>query len=135
MFIQIGVMLQAAQLIICHSKSKNFENFWTAIPRNKRNMFIAILLSFFITYFTSFILRLAKLNTSRDIFRALDLRCSFWRQQLTVPEVDSEQGQTRKMKLSEKNIFSCPLFQPFTIYTKKLHLRCSTLFWIRFWNH
>ena len=47
-----------------------------------------------------------------------DLRCSFWRQQLTVPELYSEQSQTSKMKFFEKNIFSRPLFQPFTIYTK-----------------
>ena len=37
------------------SKIENYEKFWTAIPGNKRNMFIAILLSFFITYFANFI--------------------------------------------------------------------------------
>ena len=42
-----------------------------------------------------------------------DLRCSFWRQQLTVPEAYSEPSRTSKMKLFEK-IF----FQPFTIYTQ-----------------
>ena len=48
-------MLQAAQLIICHPKSKIYKTFPTAIPMNKRNMFITILLSFFITYFANFI--------------------------------------------------------------------------------
>ena len=42
MFIKIEVMLQAAQLIICHPKLKIYENSRTDIPRNKRNMFIAI---------------------------------------------------------------------------------------------
>ena len=42
-----------------------------------------------------------------------DLRCSFWRQQLTVPEAYSEPSRTSKMKLFEKNFF-----QPFTIYTQ-----------------
>ena len=36
------------------SKIEVFENFRTAIPRNKRNMFIAIILSFFIAYFADF---------------------------------------------------------------------------------
>ena len=45
-----------AQLKLCSQKQETFnENFLTAIPRNKRNMFIAILLSFFITYFANFI--------------------------------------------------------------------------------
>ena len=48
-------MLQAARLMICHPKSKSYENVRTAIPGNKRNMFLAILLSFLKTYFTSFI--------------------------------------------------------------------------------
>ena len=39
-----------------------------------------------------------------------DLRCSFWRQQLTVPEAYSEPSRTSKMKLFEKNIFSRSLF-------------------------
>ena len=47
-----------------------------------------------------------------------DLRCSFWRQQLTVPEAYSERSWTSKMKLFEKIIFSRPQFQLFTIYTK-----------------
>ena len=42
-------MLQATQLLIYYPKSKIFEQ------RNKRNMFIAILLSFLITYFANFI--------------------------------------------------------------------------------
>ena len=55
-FIKIGAMLQAAQVIICHPKSKIYENIRTAaIPRNEQNMFIAILLSFCITYFANFI--------------------------------------------------------------------------------
>ena len=53
-------MLQAAELIICHPKLKIYESFWAAIPKNKRNMFIAILLSFFITYFANFIQELPK---------------------------------------------------------------------------
>ena len=53
MFLKIGVLLQAAQLIIFYPKSKIYENFRTAIPRNKRNMLISILLSFLIKYFTS----------------------------------------------------------------------------------
>ena len=40
-------MLQATHLIICHPKSKTFQ---TVIPRNKQNIIIAILLSFFMTY-------------------------------------------------------------------------------------
>ena len=47
-----------------------------------------------------------------------DLRCSFWQQQLTVPAAYSERSQTSKMKLFQKNIFSRPLFQPVTIYTR-----------------
>ena len=35
-----------------------------------------------------------------------------------VPEAYSERSQISKMKLFEKKIFSRPLFQPFTIYTK-----------------
>ena len=54
-FIKGGVMLPAAKLIICHPKSKIYEHFRRAIPRNKRNVFLAILLSVFITCFTSFI--------------------------------------------------------------------------------
>ena len=49
-FIKIGFMLQAT-----HPKSKIYENFRTAIPRNKQNMFIAILLSFFVIHFANFI--------------------------------------------------------------------------------
>ena len=48
-------MLQAAQLIICHLKSKIYENFRKAIPGKKQNMFIAILLSFIITFFANLI--------------------------------------------------------------------------------
>ena len=57
-----------------------------------------------------------------------DLRCSFWRQQLTVPEAYSERSRTSKMKLFEKKIFSRPLFQPFNIYTKSsiLDVRLSS---------
>ena len=64
-------MLQATtHLIICHSKSKIFENFQTATPRNKQNMFIAILLSFFILCFANFIYsQLTK--SGRGVFRAL----------------------------------------------------------------
>ena len=47
-----------------------------------------------------------------------DLRCSFWRKQSAVAEAYSERSQISKMKLFEKKIFSRPLFQPFTIYTK-----------------
>ena len=49
-------MLEAAQLIICHPKSKICENFRTAISKNKRNILIAILLNFFIAYFLHSIL-------------------------------------------------------------------------------
>ena len=80
-------MLQAAKLIICQPKLKIYKNFQTAITGNQRNMFIVILLSFFITYFANFIkelpnsmhsetyqrfkmLFLAKIvNSSRGIFR------------------------------------------------------------------
>ena len=48
-------MLQAAKLIICQPKLKIYKNFQTAITGNQRNMFIVILLSFFITYFANFI--------------------------------------------------------------------------------
>ena len=68
--IKIGFILQATHLIICHPKSKIYENFRTAIPRNKPNMFIAILLSFFIIYFANFIYS-ELLNSGRGIFRAL----------------------------------------------------------------
>ena len=43
--------IHSTHLIICHPKWKIYENFQTAIPKNKENMFIAILLSFFIIYF------------------------------------------------------------------------------------
>ena len=72
MFIKIGFMLQVVQLIICHPKSKIYENLQTAIPGNKQNMFIAILLSFFITYLAKFrLFRIAVLSRGRGIFRAL----------------------------------------------------------------
>ena len=51
-----------------------------------------------------------------------DLRCSFWRRQLTVPEVYSQRSRTSKMKLFERNFFSRPLLQPFTMYTKNFIL-------------
>ena len=47
-----------------------------------------------------------------------DLRCSFWQQQLTFLEAYSERSRKSKIKLFEKIVFSGPLFQPFTIYTK-----------------
>ena len=111
-------MVQAAQLIICHPKSKIYENFRTAIPRNKWNM----LIPFFSVSSQNALLVSFNCQTQyrqRHIQNPIkDLRCSFWRQQLTVPELYSEQSQTSKMKFFEKNIFSRPLFQPFTIYTK-----------------
>ena len=70
MFIKIGFMLQATHLIICHPKSKISENFGTAIPRNNQNMLIAILLSFFIIYFSNFIYSELP-NPGTGIFRAL----------------------------------------------------------------
>ena len=50
--------------------------------------------------------------------RIKDLRCSFWQQQLTFLEAYSERSWKSKIKLFEKIVFSGPLFQPFTIYTK-----------------
>ena len=69
-FIKIGFMLQATHLIICHPELKIYENFLTAISRNKPNMFIAILLNFFIIYFTNFIYSELP-NSGTGIFRAL----------------------------------------------------------------
>ena len=57
-----------------------------------------------------------------------DLRCSFWRRQLTVPEVYSQRSRTSKMKLFERNFFSRPLLTAIHYVHKKFHLRCSTLF-------
>ena len=68
--IKIKFMLQATHLIICHPKWKIYENFQTAIPKNKQNMFIAILLSFFMIYFANFMYSELP-NSSRGIFRAL----------------------------------------------------------------
>ena len=69
-FIKIGFMLQATHLIICHPNLKIYENFRTAISRNKQNKFIAILLSFFMIYFANFIYS-GLPNSGRGIFRAL----------------------------------------------------------------
>ena len=134
MFIKIGVVLQAAQLIICHPKSKIYENFQTAIPKNKHNMFITILLSFFITYFTNSISELPS-SLQAEEYSEPHQRFKILGKWLTVPEAYSERSQTSKMKLFEEKIFSRPLFPPFTILPKKLHLRCSTPFWIRLWNY
>ena len=112
-------MLQAPQLIICHSKSKIYKNFGTAITRNKRNMLFAILLSFFITYFIAAFKNFQAQYRQRHIQSPMkDLRCSFWQQQLTFPVAYSERSPTSKIKLFEKNILSRPLFQPLTLYTK-----------------
>ena len=48
-------MLQATQMIICHPKSKIYENVLNSYSHEQAGMFIAILLSFFITYFAYFI--------------------------------------------------------------------------------
>ena len=69
-FIKIGFMLQTTHLIICNPKLKIYKNFQTAIPRNKQNMVIAILLGFFIIYFANYIYS-ELLNSGRGIFRAL----------------------------------------------------------------
>ena len=82
-------------------------------------MFIAILLSFFITYFANFIEELSNSIQAEAYSEPYqDLRCSFYQKWLTVPEACSEWSQTSKMKIFEKNIFSCPQFQPFSVYTK-----------------
>ena len=59
-------MLQATQLIICHPKWKIYEKFQTAIPKNKQNMFIAFLLSFFMIYFANFIY--SELRTEAEVY-------------------------------------------------------------------
>ena len=122
-------MLQAPQLIICHSKSKIYKNFGTAITRNKRNMLFVILLSFFITYFIAAFKNFQAQYRQRHIQSPMkDLRCNFWQQQLTFPEAYSERSPTSKIKL-----FSEKYSQPSTISAvgslrKKLHLRYSALF-------
>ena len=68
--IKIRFMLQATHLIICRPKSRIDENFRTAISRNKQNMFIVILLSFFMIYFANFIYSELR-NSGRGILRAL----------------------------------------------------------------
>ena len=122
-------MPQAAQLIICHSKLKIQENFQTGIPRNKWNILIAILLSFFIKYFANFIQELPNsMQTLWSPFQRFKMQFfgkkfpeEFQRNNhnvITVPKVYSEWSRTSKMKLFEKNISSHLLFQLFTINTK-----------------
>ena len=119
-FIKIGFMLQAAQLIICHPKSKIYENFRTAIPRNKRNMFIAILLSFFITSLANFIYSELPNSIQAEAYSEpyQRFKMQFLAKMLTVREVYSERSRTSKMELFEKKIFSRPLFHSFIIYIK-----------------
>ena len=83
-------MLQATHLIISHPKSKIYKNFQTAIPRNKQNMFTAILLSFLITYFANSIY--SELPNS------------------TQAEAYSELYQRFKMELFKNKFFSYSLF-------------------------
>ena len=119
MFIKIEFILQAVQLIICHPKSRIYENIQTVIPRNEQNMFIVILLSFFITYFANFIY--SELPNSIPAEAYLEPCQRFDMQFLAkiVPEAHSERSQTSKMmELFEKIFFRRPLFQLFTIYTK-----------------
>ena len=83
-------MLQATQLIICNPKSKIYENFQTAILRNKQDMFTVILLSFLITYFANSIY--SELPNS------------------TQAEAYSEPYLRFKMQLFENKFFSHSLF-------------------------
>ena len=70
MFIKDWIHVTGHHLIICHPKSNIYRSFGTAIPRNKYNIIIAILLSFFRIYFADFIY-LELPNSGRVIFRAL----------------------------------------------------------------
>ena len=117
-------MLQAAQLIICHLKSKIYKNIRTAMIIK---LFLGTNRTFQLPFFwvSSQNTLLVSFKNCQTQYRQRhiqspikDLRCSFWRQQFTVPEAYSERSRTPIMKLFEKNILSRPIFQPFTIYTK-----------------
>ena len=136
MFIKIGVMLQAVQLIICDPKSKIDGNFWTAIPRNKRNMLIAILLIFFITYFANFIWELPNSVQAETYSEPY--------QRFKIKFLVKIGNSSRWVFRTESNIYDEAFwekhFQPSTISAvrylqKKLHLRLSTPFWICLWNY
>ena len=71
-------------------------------------MFIAIILSFFITYFANFIYPELPNSIQAEAYSdpIKDLRCNFKRKQLTIPQVYSERSRTSKMEISEKIFFS-----------------------------
>ena len=104
-------MLQGSQSIICDPKLKIYKKFWTAIPRNKQNMFICSLpfFEFLLNKLCWFHVRIAKLSTSRGIFRAL---FSFWW------KVNSSRGIFRTESNIKDEAFWEKHFQPFIIYTK-----------------
>ena len=116
-FVKIGFMLQATHLIIYHPKSKIYKNFWTAIPRNKQNMFIAILLSYFI-----YILLISFIQNCRNLGEAYSEPYQIFKitflAKIAIPEAYSQRSRTSNMELFEKKKFSCPVFQSFTINTK-----------------
>ena len=75
---------------------------------------------------------LARLHLSKELWPS-PLIISLWRLLLTVPRAYSERSRTSKMELSEKK-FSAVYYFSDSLFTQKLHLRCSTQFWIRLWN-
>ena len=131
-------MLQATHLTICHPKLKIYYNFRAVIPTNKQNMFIAILLSFFITYFANFIY--SELPNSIQV-EAYSVPYQRFKMTLLAKIINSSTFHVNSSVFTtESNIWDGTFwekhFQPSTISAvhylhKKLHLRCSTSFWIR----
>ena len=119
-------MLQVAQLIICHPKSKLCENFRTVIPGNKRNMILAILLSFFIAYFTSFIYELPS-SIQAEAYSELYQR---FKMQFLETLVNSSRDVSRMESKIWDETFWEKHFQPSTISVihylhKRIHLWSS----------
>ena len=110
-------MLHVAQLIICHPKSKIYEHL-----RKFSNSYSQEQTEHVYCHFFEFLHNILYYLQRHNQSPIKDLRCTFWRQQLTVPKAYSKQSGTSKMMLFEKNIFSCQLIQPFTIYIKSPNL-------------
>ena len=87
-----------------------YEEFRTAIPSNKQNMFIAILLRFFITCFVNFIYSELPNSTQTEAYSEPYQRFKIqFLAKIAVPKAYSERSRTCKIKTFEKFFFSCLL--------------------------